>query len=192
MGWFLIKFCVLAIGVFWLHFQKEVYARVTEPWTELLASVCAKIIHLFDSETYSKGVEIYTTRLNDQDFSGVSIQAGCNAIEACLILFVAMIAFPAPITYKIKGMIYGFIAVQSVNILRIISLFYLGMWSKEIFDFAHYYAWQVLIIIDAFIVFLIWLSRLPDNDLPPTDTNNEDKISDSLDDDSSIHIANHT
>lgn len=162
---------MLAIGVFALHFQKEVYARATRPWTEFLADLSAKIIHFFDSETYSKGVEIYTTRLNDQNFSGVRIEAGCNAIEACLILFVAMIAFPSPITYKIKGMIYGFIAVQSINILRIISLFYLGMWSKEVFDFAHYYAWQVLIIIDAFIVFLIWLSKLPNDKVPPVTPN---------------------
>lgn len=187
MGWFLFKFCILAVGVFWLHFQKTVYEAVTRPWTELLADISAKIIHFFDAETFSKGVEIYTTRINDQDFSGVRIEAGCNAIEACLILFVAMIAFPSPWLYKLKGMILGFIAVQSVNILRIISLFYLGMWNKEIFDFAHYYAWQVLIIIDAFIVFLVWLSRLPDNDLPPSDANDGHE---SFDDDTTIQAAN--
>ncbi len=164
MGWFLIKFCVLATGVFILHFQKTVYANVTQPWTELLARICAEIIHFFDADTYSEGVTIYTTRPNDQNFSGVEIAAGCNAIEACLILFVAMIAFPAPWKYKLKGMIYGFIAVQSINVLRVISLFYLGMWNQDIFDFAHYYAWQVLIIIDAFIVFLVWLAKLPSDD----------------------------
>ncbi len=51
--------------------------------------------------------------------------------------------------------------MQVLNIGRVISLFYLGQWDKELFDFAHYYLWQALIILDAFIVFLIWLSKLP-------------------------------
>ena len=43
------------------------------------------------------------------------------------------------------------------NVLRVLSLFYLNMWSKEAFDFAHLYLWQALIMLDVLIVWLLWM-----------------------------------
>ena len=48
-----------------------------------------------------------------------------------------------------------------MNLLRIISLFYLGQWSETLFDWAHLYIWQALIMLDALIVFLVWIRYLP-------------------------------
>jgi exosortase/archaeosortase family protein len=42
-----------------------------------------------------------------------------------------------------------------------VSLFYLGQWNREVFEWAHLYAWQALIMLDALIVFLLWLRTLP-------------------------------
>ncbi|PIE44579.1 MAG: hypothetical protein CSA45_06335 [Gammaproteobacteria bacterium] len=84
-----------------------------------------------------------------------------KALLALLFLFITQLFSPIG-KQKLWGVLIGFVAVQSMNIVRVISLFYLGQWDKEIFDFAHYYLWQALIILDAFVVFLIWLSKLPD------------------------------
>ena len=40
--------------------------------------------------------------------------------------------------------------------VRVISLFYLGQWSTEMFDFAHEYLWQGLIMLDVVVVWLLW------------------------------------
>ncbi|MPV85776.1 hypothetical protein GCU85_03350 [Cardiobacteriales bacterium ML27] len=83
--------------------------------------------------------------------------------------FVLLTQFYCPIGWqKLWGLVIGFIAIQALNVVRVISLFYLGQWDKGLFDFAHYYAWQALIILDALVVFLIWLSKLP-NENPPSD-----------------------
>lgn len=177
MRWFILNFFILAIAIFTLHYQKDVYAAVTQPWTVLLAQISAAIVHVFDADVVSKGVEILTTRPNAENFSGVQIVAGCNGIEACLVLFAAILAFPAPWGYRLKGMIIGFFAIQSLNVVRVISLFYLGQWSYKVFEFAHLYAWQVLIILDAVVVFLVWLAKLPDDagfdDFDDTETSND-------------------
>jgi len=45
--------------------------------------------------------------------------------------------------------------------VRIISLFYLGQWDRTWFDWFHLYLWQALIVLDALVVFLLWLRWLP-------------------------------
>ncbi len=40
--------------------------------------------------------------------------------------------------------------------MRIVSLFYLGQWNQQWFEWAHLYVWQALIMLDALIVWLLW------------------------------------
>ncbi|MDR0248034.1 MAG: exosortase H, partial [Burkholderiales bacterium] len=70
-------------------------------------------------------------------------------------------AFPAPWKHKILGVLSGFVAVQALNVVRVISLFYLGQWNETAFEWAHLYVWQALIMLDVLIVFLIWIRLLP-------------------------------
>jgi len=91
----------------------------------------------------------------------VRIERGCNGLEAVIILFAAIFAFPAPFKHKIIGFVIGFFAIQALNLVRIISLFYLGQWNQVAFEWFHLYLWQALIILDALVVWLIWLRTLP-------------------------------
>jgi hypothetical protein len=43
----------------------------------------------------------------------------------------------------------------------VISLFYLGQWNMQVFEWAHLYVWQALIMLDVLIVWLIWVRTLP-------------------------------
>ena len=101
----------------------------------------------------------------------VSIEAGCNGIEATIVLIAAMLAFPSPWKHKLAGLVAGIVAVQGLNIIRVISLFYLGQWNRDVFEWAHLYVWQALIMLDVLIVWLIWVRTLPRVDghnLPPS------------------------
>jgi exosortase H (IPTLxxWG-CTERM-specific) len=91
----------------------------------------------------------------------VSIEAGCNGIEATIVLVAAILAFPAPWTHKLIGLVSGIVAVQGLNVVRVISLFYLGQWDRQWFEWAHLYVWQALIMLDVLIVWLIWVRTLP-------------------------------
>ena len=55
----------------------------------------------------------------------------------------------------------GFAAIQALNLVRIISLFYLLQWNPAWFEWAHLYLWQALIMLDGFIVYLLWVRMLP-------------------------------
>ncbi|HPE61213.1 MAG TPA: hypothetical protein PLB10_12830 [Thiolinea sp.] len=70
------------------------------------------------------------------------------------------------------GLLVGFIAIQAMNLIRIISLFYLLQWSEQWFEWFHLYVWQALIFMDVLIVFVLWIRWLPsrkdDNISPPS------------------------
>ena len=58
-------------------------------------------------------------------------------------------------------MLAGIVAVQGLNVVRVISLFYLGQWNMQVFEWAHLYVWQVLIMLDVLVVWLVWVRLLP-------------------------------
>src|SRR6266568_2538520 len=111
------------------------------PWTDTLAAISAGIVKVFDPGVMADGKLLQS---GSNGFA-VSIEAGCNGVEATIVLVLAI----------------GIVAVQALNIIRVISLFYLGQWSFDAFDFAHQYVWQALIMLDVLIVWLLWVRTLP-------------------------------
>ena len=158
---FTLLFIILLPALFFLSVLGPVDRHVVEPFTGVLAKISTFLIGFFDSDAIARGKEI---RSLSNGFA-VSIERGCNGIEAVIILAAAILAFPAPWKHKLAGFAAGFVAIQSLNLVRIISLFYLGQWSMVWFEWFHLYLWQALIILDALVVWLVWLRWLPP--LPP-------------------------
>ena len=81
------------------------------------------------------------------------------------ILLIAQNTFRESVRDKVLYVI-GFFAIQALNLVRIISLFYMGQWNYTAFEWFHLYLWQALIILDALVVWLIWLRKLPKPERP--------------------------
>lgn len=161
---FMLLFALFLVVLFVLELLQPVEHFVILPFTSAIAHICAWIVGLFDPHAIAYGKILQSTTGNR---FAISIERGCNGVEAVIILISAVLAFPAPWKYKLAGIGIGFVAIQSLNLVRIISLFYLGQWSKLWFDWFHEYLWQALIVLDALVVFLIWLRYLPRSSLPP-------------------------
>ena len=154
---FALLFAVVLVVLFTLQLLPFGQQWVVIPFTEVVADISAWLVQLFDQGVHSQGIIL---RDKASGFA-VSIEAGCNGIEATIVLIAAMTAFPSAWRLKLIGIMIGFFAIQLMNLLRIISLFYLGQWSQTAFEWAHLYIWQSLIILDVLVVFLIWLRYLP-------------------------------
>lgn len=147
----------LLFGIEMLSFVQE---SLVHPWTGFLAYASAHLMQLFDNSIISHGRILQSSASG----FGVSIEAGCNGVEAAIILIAGTLAFPSSFKLKLAGIVIGIVAVQVVNLLRIISLFYLGQWNYQAFEFAHLYLWQALIMLDVLVVWLLWIravSRQP-------------------------------
>jgi exosortase H (IPTLxxWG-CTERM-specific) len=154
---FFILFTVLLVGLFTLEILQPAEKYVILPFTSVIADISVWIVKFFDDDVIAYGNVIRDTASG----FGVRIERGCNGIEALIILFAAIFSFPAPFKNKLIGFAIGFFAIQGLNLVRIVSLFYLGQWNEVAFEWFHLYLWQALIILDALVVWLIWLRTLP-------------------------------
>jgi exosortase H (IPTLxxWG-CTERM-specific) len=150
---FVLVFLALLLGLFTLEMQSSVQSSVIEPFTGLLAAISAAIILPFDASVLSYGKVLQF----GPDGFAVSIEAGCNGVEATIVLIAAVLAYPASWPARAAAIVLGFLAIQAMNTLRIISLFYLGNWNMEIFTWVHLYLWPALIMLDVLIVFIVFL-----------------------------------
>ena len=89
----------------------------------------------------------------------MEVRDGCNGVNVVILLWAAIVAYPSKVKWTLAGMGAGLAAIQVLNLFRLISLFYLGQYSPSIFEFAHLYLWEMLIIIDAMAVFALWTRR---------------------------------
>ena len=154
---FFLGFVVLQALLFGTELTPWAQRWFVVPWTDTLAAVSAGIVKIFDPGVMADGKLLQS---GSNGFA-VSIEAGCNGVEATIVLVAAILAFPAPWKRKFLGLSIGIAAVQGLNIIRVISLFYLGQWSLDAFDFAHQYLWQALIMLDVLIVWLLWVRTVP-------------------------------
>jgi exosortase H (IPTLxxWG-CTERM-specific) len=153
---FVIIFLLLLLGLFTVEMLTPVQEHIIVPFTTMLARLSAAIILPFDSSAVAYGKVL---QFKDTGFA-VSIEAGCNGVEAAIVLIAAIIAFPASWSARFTAISLGFLAIQALNIARIISLFYLGNWNMEIFSWIHLYLWPALIMLDVLIVFVVYLRYL--------------------------------
>ena len=154
---FFVLFLLIQATLFGLELTPPVQRWFVVPWTNALAQISTAIVTFFDPNVVAAGKVMRSTT----NGFAVSIEAGCNGVEATIVLLAAILAFPAPWKHKLAGLAAGIVAVQGLNILRVISLFYLGQWDFDVFEWAHLYVWQALIMLDVLIVWLIWVRRVP-------------------------------
>lgn len=154
---FFVVFLGLQILLFGLELLQPIQQHIVLPWTAWLARACVMLVTWFDANAAAMGKVLW----NPATGFGVSIEPGCNGIEACIVLFAAVVAFPTGWRHKAWGLLLGFAAVQGLNVVRVISLFYLGQWNADAFRIAHEYLWQGLIMLDVLIVWLLWVRAAP-------------------------------
>ncbi len=154
---FAVLFAAIVLALFTAELTPPGQRFVVEPWTALVANAATTAMKTFDPGVIASG----STITQASNGFAVTILAGCNGIEAMIILAAALLAYPAPLKHKLAGLAAGIAAIQVLNLVRIVSLFYIGQWNRDVFEWAHLYAWQVLIMLDALVVWLLWLKTLP-------------------------------
>jgi exosortase H (IPTLxxWG-CTERM-specific) len=167
-GQYLILFGLVTLAIFSVLATPWAERLFVKPFTQGLVEVSAALIRPFDSRVQAVGDIL---RFSDGR-GAVQVLAGCNAVEVCALLMAAILAFPGKLKYGLIGASLGVLALQTVNLARIISLLYLSRGSQEVFEFFHNYVWDALIGLEGLLVFFIfarWQARRTAADAANTD-----------------------
>jgi exosortase H (IPTLxxWG-CTERM-specific) len=96
------------------------------------------------------------TQISSRDFS-IVVRRGCDAVEPAALFVSAVLAFPAPWKKKAVGIVAGSLVLLAVNILRIVSLFWIGIVARPLFAKIHLEIWPLLFILAAFALCAAWI-----------------------------------
>jgi exosortase/archaeosortase family protein len=89
----------------------------------------------------------------------VLVGNGCNGAWAHLIFLASVLAYPATWKEKLLGLAVGQPVLVVLNVVRVVSLFIIGLYAPTIFRAAHVYVWQFLIIGFAMLMLFIWADQ---------------------------------
>ena len=108
---FLFIFCTVLGSLFAIEMLKPVQEAVIQPFTGLLAALSTALILPFDDTVIAQG------RILRDAATGfaVSIEAGCNGVEAAIVLIAGILAFPASLRHKLVAILAGFLLRSSTQ-----------------------------------------------------------------------------
>lgn len=141
---------LLAFYILWItpFFQEIVVAN----FAKYYAGISAFCLNVFGN-----WVTAIDDVLTGPQFS-MSIKNGCDAIEAIAILLCAMLIYPTSYKNKIIGLAIGSSLLVILNIIRIISLYFVGIYIPSIFDVMHISVWQIIFIIVPMLIVMQWMN----------------------------------
>jgi exosortase family protein XrtM len=93
----------------------------------------------------------------------VLIGQSCDGMVGLLLLVCAMLAFPSGWKRKGLGVLISIPCLTLINILRIMTLYYLYKYHRGSAQLVHLYVWQPVYIFSAVLFFFIWIPRTGSN-----------------------------
>lgn len=147
---FVVLFAVL-MGVFYgITFVPAVSKRIIPAYMRLNAKISVAVLNLFGEGAKARGTSVSSSRYS------VDIRHGCDAVEPTALFVAAVLAFPAALRFKLSGALVGILVLAAINLVRIVSLFYTGIYRPTWFEIMHVDVWQPVFILLALTLWVIW------------------------------------
>ena len=150
---FLTVFILILGGSFTLISLNQVNDQVIVPFTGLVAKASGFTLDLIGQDIEMTGTIIRSDRF------AVNIKNGCNGVETMIIFLAAVIAFPSTWKSRGIGLVLGCLAIQAVNLIRVVALFLTGAYFPALFDSSHTVIWQTIVILFGVLLWIFWANR---------------------------------
>jgi len=148
-----VIFFVCIVSFYTLLRTSVLREYVAEPLAVAFASVSGLVLNLLSLKATASG-----TSLRVESFAA-QIDDVCTGIFVVAIYLSAILAYPSRAGEKLKGLLMGASAILLLNLIRVVSLMYIGLYLPQFFETAHLLVWQSLIIFSALLVWIYWTER---------------------------------
>ena len=146
-----VGFFAVLMGVFYACTFIPVLNKKALPGLQKAnATVSTAILNLFGEGATSDKTSISSPRYS------INIAHGCDAIEPAALFVAAVLAFPASIGSKLPALFAGTFLLLTINLVRIVSLFYTGVYWPKAFETMHVDVWQPAFIVLSLFLWTLW------------------------------------
>lgn len=124
-------------------------------YLSLNASICGLILRVFGDNPVVSGTSISSARFS------LDVKAGCDAIQASAFFIFGVLASPVgrSLLSRAPALLIGTMLLLVMNLVRIVSLYYTGIYYPSAFDAMHVEVWQALFIIMPLFLWVNWARR---------------------------------
>lgn len=151
---FLIRFAVILAVLYLPLTLQQVDSAVVAPFSRAIAVVSGALLNVLGQGVVVTGVVLSAAG------HAVSIQNGCNGIEAIVLLVAAILAFPATWRQRLIGLVAGIALIQVLNLARVVTLFLINRYHPQLFELFHLAVWQTVIGGATVALFYVWTTRV--------------------------------
>jgi len=92
----------------------------------------------------------------------VDVSPACSGAVPSMIYLAAVFAYPSGWRSKFIGAGIGMGVIHSVNLIRVVALFLIGLFAHQYFHDTHVYVAQALVVAIAVATWLFWAGRFAD------------------------------
>jgi exosortase H (IPTLxxWG-CTERM-specific) len=145
-GWLLFGLYTFGFFVLLYGFDRQ----IVDPFTRWIAQLTRLALTLAGVQAWTMGKVVATPTFS------VAIQNNCNAIYETALYVAAVLSYPATWRQRALGALIGSAVLYVVNLIRVLSLIYIGSHFRQYFDASHIYVWQALFIAFALGTWIYW------------------------------------
>lgn len=146
------------------------YVLVLTPWSDRLVYA-----YLEANARLANAVLVFLgqgTAVNDLTVRSarfaIKVQRGCDAIEPAYFFCAAVFSFPGSAGPKALACVAGTLLLQALNLVRIVSLYFIGAYFPGLFPAAHLEIWPAVFIVMALLLWMRWIGWAQRPSLLPT------------------------
>ncbi|MCP3981585.1 MAG: hypothetical protein GY716_19980 [bacterium] len=150
---FVVGFLVLIVPFSAFFYGVLVKTAVFESYLAANASAAAGLLSLFGEEARASGTLLQSPEAT------LEIRHGCDAILPTAIFLAAVLASPVPWSRRWPALPIGAALLLSINLVRIVSLYYTRVHIPSWFHTMHVDVWQPAFIFLALALWLFWALR---------------------------------
>jgi len=148
-----VRFCVLILAINVLLLTRIQGSRPVLGYLAFNARVAGAVLGALGEHT----------RVSDRSIAGdryaLEVSRGCDAVQPTALYLSAILATPAAWKRRLAGIAAGVLVLFALNLVRIVSLYYVGAFAPDWFDVVHVDLWGAVFVLLAVSLWLLWAYR---------------------------------
>lgn len=147
---FAVPFFAMLAAFYFLLASQRSERMVLQPYLHGCARLSAWCLQVLGHDATAVG-----TIITSPDYA-VNIKRGCDAVEPSALFVAAVVASPVSAWTKLPGVASGILVLMGLNLLRVTTLFLVGIYAPRIFEWVHIAVWQPLFLVFAVGLWFLW------------------------------------
>jgi exosortase/archaeosortase family protein len=147
----LLALCMVGFNVLFILWLTP--SEFFQTYLRLNATASATVLQVLGDDADVSGTSIVSPRFS------MGIVRGCEAIQVSAFYIFAVVLWPLSVSWgrRAMGMAVGALLLLTLNLVRIVSLYYIGIYFPSAFEAVHIDVWQPAFIVLALLFWVIWV-----------------------------------